>query len=305
MLITDRFVFVHMPKTGGTFVASVLKQIHEARGETIVRKKLDPAALSEATPAGLPLAVGTVKNALRGLLKPGQSATPEGISLALERGTILMVHHRQSNGEYNQHGITANIPPEHRHKPVLSVLRNPYDRYVSQFEYKWWANREDAFVRDMASVKAAYPNFPDLTFEEFIHASNTHRVANPTVKLLPDDRLGRQSTQFITYYYTDPERIDAIDSAYLDDKRYRDDLRPNLNFIFTEDLNQGLYDFLLRIGGYDEAEIAFVLTQGKIMPRGGGRSAEQRWEKYYTPELKAWVRHRERILFDLFPQWDI
>jgi hypothetical protein len=75
--------------------------------------------------------------------------------------------------------------------------------------------------------------------------------------------------------------------------------------LFTDNLNRGLYDFLRDIGGYAESEIAFILDQGKILPRGSTRKDEQRWESYYTPQLKAWVRHRERVLLALYPHWDV
>jgi hypothetical protein len=56
--------------------------------------------------------------------------------------------------------------------------------------------------------------------------------------------------------------------------------------------------------GYAHEDISFILNHSKVFPLGKGRSAEQKWEKYYTPELKAFVREKERVLFTLFPEFE-
>ena len=35
MLVTERFTYIHQPKTGGTFVAAMLGRIHEANGGSV------------------------------------------------------------------------------------------------------------------------------------------------------------------------------------------------------------------------------------------------------------------------------
>ncbi|NOG51694.1 MAG: hypothetical protein HND48_21390 [Chloroflexi bacterium] len=55
---------------------------------------------------------------------------------------------------------------------------------------------------------------------------------------------------------------------------------------------------------YPHEEIAFILQHQKVLPNGQGRSEDQTWEKYYTPALKAAVRHYERMLFEMFPVFD-
>jgi hypothetical protein len=57
---------------------------------------------------------------------------------------------------------------------------------------------------------------------------------------------------------------------------------------------------------YDEEDIRFILDLGRILPKGRGRSVEQqKWESYYTPELKRRVREKERFIFELFPEFDV
>ncbi len=109
MLLTDTFTFIHQPKTGGTFVTAVLTRLHEARGDRVLTvwfDPLNPTPLPEVTP-------GTVVK--------------------------LMLTTR------NQHGRRADIPVGHVNKPVLTGVRTPYDRYVSQFEFAWWRRYPQMF----------------------------------------------------------------------------------------------------------------------------------------------------------------
>jgi hypothetical protein len=78
----------------------------------------------------------------------------------------------------------------------------------------------------------------------------------------------------------------------------------NIHFIKTSSLNEELYHFLLDMG-YTSEDLKFILELGKILPEGKGRSKEQVWEQYYTPELKQMVRKKERLIFTMFPEFDV
>jgi hypothetical protein len=222
------------------------------------------------------------------------------------RPNVLDLRHRLDNkGEYNQHGRCREIPPEHRHKPILTTVRNPYDRYVSQYEFKWWQREGPRYWGDtLHKIQEAYPHYPNLTFEEFVRMGNRFLVHNPTLSLPSEDQLGRQSEQFAQFYFKKPECFADIDAAYLEAKGYWDDLVENLYFLRTDNLNADLYKFLGKMG-YAPEETDFILGAKKIFPKLGGRSEDQKWNEYYTPELKAWVRHRERMLFQMFPEFDV
>ena len=97
MLVTERFTYVHQPKTGGTFVSVLLTRVHEARGGEVRTVWVDPASCEPAPPV------------------------PPGGMLN------LMVTGR------NQHGARRDIPHDYIDRPVLATVRNPYDRYVSQY----------------------------------------------------------------------------------------------------------------------------------------------------------------------------
>lgn len=283
MIITDQFVFVHMPKTGGTFVESVLERIHHARGDRIVEQRYDLPARS------------TALRRLGGRLAARLRPPP--------RGLLIQAAHRRE-GTFNQHGTVAQIPAAHADKPILTVLRNPYDRYVSQYAFKWWVEHPTAFTQDLDRVRAEFPRYPELTFDEYVALSNRFFRGSPNRRFPWEDRLGRHTLQFAEYCFADPARAAAIDAASLEAGLYRQDLHPRLRVIFQENLNRELHDFLLE-QGYAPAEIGFILDHDRILPPGSSRPAAQGWESYYTPALKAEVRRRERMLFALYPQWDV
>ena len=57
--------------------------------------------------------------------------------------------------------------------------------------------------------------------------------------------------------------------------------------------------------GWDKADILFILDLPKLFPKEGGRSAEQEWEKYYTQELKSTIRKKDRLMFEIFPEFNL
>ncbi len=255
MLITDRFIYLHEPKTGGTFVTETLMKLHRQRGDTVETRYFQPG-----DPVTLPPDV-VVK-----LMQP------------------------------NQHGRRSEIPAEQRHKPILATIRSPYDRYVSQYEFAWWKIEPELFGA-VADVRAEYPAYPELTFAEFVELANCRLLRCPAAD------LGFHTQQFIDYFFDDPEAIyPQFDEAYVHSEACRRALAP-LHFVHTEHLNIELHAFLLTMG-CDPAEIAFILDAEKIFPPEGGRTPDQTWERYYTPELKAVVRQRERWLFSLFPEFE-
>jgi hypothetical protein len=249
----DRFVFVHQPKTGGTFVTSCLERL-----------------LGPVRPPG-PL------DRLRARLA-GVAAVP------------------------HKHGTCNDIPPSHRGKQVVSVVRNPFDRYVSQYEYAWWKSHERPW-RDAEALRARWPSWPDLSFPEFVVASGVpafRRLRGWTGS--DGDAPGLQAEQFVRFYFREPERAVArMDDAYLAARAFEADMHP-VRFLRMESLNADLHAFL-REQGHAAERIAWILEEGKILPEGS-RRGERPWQEYFTPELAALVRRRDRLLFALFPWYD-
>lgn len=256
MLITDKFVFLHQPKTGGTFVIDVLLRIH-----------------------------GVAWNARRIGNKTNRAyETPYGELIA--RGP--------------KHCGCADIPEGHKDKMVLATVRNPFDRYVSLYEFGWWKKEEyrDSYRAIVPDLDQRYPGFPEIGFADYLRFANRREIAAGT-------DIGPQTVAFVGQYFKDPTRVLAEhDEEYFSSGRYRADMF-DVHFLQTGRLNHDLHALLLA-AGYPAADIAFILELGKVVPKAPaeGRSREGRsWESYYSAESLEFVRHRERHLLTLFPDF--
>lgn len=257
MLITDRFVMINFPKTGSSFARTVIKEVHEPKG---------------------------VKRALRsvGLLKPD-----------LQELLMPLVWLKDPGWNYpNQHGTYSQIPPEHRGKRVMTVVRDPLERMVSAYEFRHWArfpgNQE-------AAIRERFPHFPDLSFEEFMEMNE--RFILPT--RLPDGmqtHCGLVTFQFVHYYARDPLKtlLELRDDSDL--RRDHDHHFPNITYLHTEDLSRELHAFLLEMG-YAPDRIAFILSKPKV------NVSKRTRPSYLTPAMIEQVRHRDRFFYQLFPEY--
>ena len=114
LILTPNFVFIHQPKTGGTFVTDVLSD----------------------------------------LLGPPKHTFDGDTKIAF----------------FNKHGTCREIPETHRELPICASLRNPYERYVSQYMFAWWKQELPPWI-EIDAVLAHFPHFPELSFEEFVSGS--------------------------------------------------------------------------------------------------------------------------------------
>jgi len=267
MIFTDKFVYVHEPKTGGTFVTTMLFRLYGLRWTRLTH----------------------LRNALVG-----------SVSAHHPRYGPL-VHNS------NKHGGCNEIPVAERGKKILATVRNPFDLYVSQYEFGWWKGREFLkYYEAVPNFKRDYPNFPNLDFPTYVRLSNaTFRSLANGAAQDTNHGPGLITEQFFKFYFRDPSTSFKRLAEGIYNKRNdaTADMH-DLHFVRTDDLNKGLYDFLIE-EGYGEDDVSFIAGEGKILPRGRGRSTAQKWEKYYTAELKAWVREREDFLFKLFPEFDV
>ena len=128
MVITDKFVYIHKPKTGGTFVTDSLLELHDGKWNWWIHFKL-------------------------ALLKKVQFKN--------NVGTLTLTA--------NKHGGCLEIPAKYRDKIIVSTIRNPFDYYVSQYEFGWWKRKEWLpYYQKLENFKARYSTFPDLKFGDFL-----------------------------------------------------------------------------------------------------------------------------------------
>lgn len=256
MIFTDRFAYVHEPKTGGSFVTAALMRLHGVRWSR--RLWLESVLRRHVTRRG-----------------------PHG----------SFIYHTP------KHGTVSHVPPAHREKLVLATVRGPYEMYVSQYEFGWWRRRDmRRYFRTLPDFARRFPRFPDLSFPEFVELWDAAMG-----RADGEDGRGAWTCQFIRFYFREPQR--EWPDAVLRDPQARRAAMPRIHFVRTEGVRDGLHAFLLE-QGYPPEDVAFIREMGKVLP-GRGRRDDQRWEGYYTPELKDRVRRRERLLLEIFPDFDV
>jgi hypothetical protein len=246
MLITPDFVFIHMPKTGGTFITEMLRLVYGAN--------------------------------------------------AVETG--------------QKHATCEEIPDSERDKPILSVIRSPFDRYVSQYHYGWWKTHPQEYC-DTAPILREFPTYPEIGFADFVAVANRYFVnvhrgvpkGYETPKLPPERALGWHSEQFIRFFCRDPRRAFASISEHeLEQGQLRAFEYP-VTFLQTETLNIDLAEYLRRFD-VDEDTLQRVRRHARVMPDQAHEArARPHARDYFDRDLSAFVRHKESFLFNRFPEY--
>lgn len=259
MIITDRFVYLHLGKTGGTFVELVMERLHQV---------------------------------------------PKGLYY-----NTVRPDHQATFGNYDQHECYTDLAPEYRDRPVLSTIRDPFDWYVSLYEFGWWKTHPGTLFDD-ARMADLYPSYPDLSFPEFIGAITDFRpgVLHPvginrsSPGPFADADVGYYTYLFVFSLFADPAGVLGQPGL-----RDRDDPAwgemPRTRFVTTCNLNRGLHEFLLEMG-YGADEVAFVPTLGRVNQTETRKASAGTWAEYYTPEMLSMIRRKDRLIFGMFPQFD-
>ena len=267
MILTEKFVYIHQPKTGGTFVTKMLKRLYQNQ---ILESR-----------------VGCLIAKTTGIL-----------------GDYLLDTTRYKT----KHSGCRQIPLAFRRKPVFATIRSPYDRNVSQYEFGWWKTHPDNsfFPDQLREIKQLYPHFPEVSFPEFIQIrENFSKISRRRKYFNCNQLIGNQTYSFLKLFSKRPinEILEQFSTGSINLKMLKSEMF-TIHFIRTEHLNQDLYEFLTKVG-FEPKEIDFILDSKKVFPTEGGREENQNWEKYYTPELKAFVRRKENLLFSLFSEYDV
>lgn len=264
MLITDKFVMLALPKTGSSFVRKNLKRIHNYNSLT--------------------------NKVLRKLSLPTRSTLTELI--------LPVIDQKHPPVPSSRHVTYVQIPLEYSARPVISTIRNPFDRYVSLYFFPQW---RETFRRYLQIEGKSYPKFPELEFEEYYEFIHLFGRENRLMGLQPQIDLGVYTIQFIQFFFRDPEAtLTSIDDEYLQNRKYKGDMAP-ITFLRQERLNQDLYE-LLRAMRYPEDKIQFLLTAERVnTSRRLGRDKDPR--NFYTQDMIDLVLRRERLIFDIFPHF--
>lgn len=261
MIITDDFVFIHFPKTGGTFVKTILMKLKEKHiGGSKLKKDV--------------------------LYKFG-----------LKRARYKDLRSPRPNVRRSQHNTCREIPVKFRSLDIVSIIRNPFDYYVSEYEYGSWRRRFNEWGFNLEEVKKSFSNFPDLSFEEYLRLSEEFIMKN-------EPSLGFYSFRYIHFFSKSTKDIlQSLKNNDLDEEKIEKNLF-SIEFLKQENLNHDLYLLLLGYG-YNKNDIEFITEHERVFPGRRGRKTKekQRWQNYYTAKLIDWVLHKDRFLFKLYPEY--
>jgi hypothetical protein len=187
----------------------------------------------------------------------------------------------------DQHGTYDQIPDEHKHKQIVTVVRNPYERIVSSYRYGWWKDnpgvpREDA--------QLAFPSFPILNFKEYM--ALTDLSAARKLGGTNTHEIGNQTLQFIQMYFSKAACVlRRLDPNLILSNQYNA-LLPPIRYLRSESLNGDLAQFLEDMG-YDRDEVALCRGWRRVNVTQGAH------ELPWTNDLVERFCYSERLLFKI------
>ena len=264
VIATDKFVLLNYPRTGSTFVRGCIRSVY---GQA-------------AQPHGQLLSMLGLAAHFRELILP------------IER-TLTAQH----EGRSSQHGTYSQIPARYQGLPVVSVARNPFDREVSLFEHEFWRKTPPG---DPAEIAARFPDFPELSFAEFLQMQDEFGMRNVLKGVKLKANVGPETVHFIRFFHPDPdEALERMSDRSVDNGEVLGEL-PAIHFLHTESLIEDLCEFLAGVG---ISRDRIQSLQDREPVNAARRRAGRPWHEYFTPELKAEFRQRERLLFQRFPEY--
>ena len=274
MILTPDFVFLNHPKTGSTFVRSMIKKAIQRKGGHIIRAYSNRRRWK-----------------IYHLLWLLRLNKPPIIELYCPRlwneGTPI-----------DQHGAASQIPLGFRSLPVGVAVRNPLDRYVSFYKFEWWKQHP---IMDPHKVRQFLPSFPNLTFAEYIFYREfiVKYFLLRNAGINDEVQMGFQTIDLIRTVCFNPEYVIRNLNSLIRTGIIKDYIPKNMILLKTENLNNDLYNFMTN-HGYKSYEVSFVKSHSKIRPGNNTnkRENDDTYQHYYTSELADYVLHKERLLIE-------
>lgn len=257
MIITKDFVILNFPKTGSSFVRKVIKSIYlERKNKSLLTKVLFKLRI---------------------------------IPLGFKE---LMLPPIKGNLKNGQHGKFYQIPEVHKTKKIVSVARNPYDRFISLYNYRWWVKFPEV---KMDVLKESLPHFPNLTINDFLKLRQLQAEQMKATFNIPKDiEIGAQTIEFINMYFKNPlEFWQKIDSQLLKSNQLVQEMA-DIEFLKQENLNHELAHFLSKYDFTNE-ELNFVRNHKKI----NVSSISTNEPNQLSQNIRDYIEKSEWVLFKL------
>ena len=256
MIITNEFIMLNLPKTGSSFARSAIKLLYKNRFDKLSFPKKAAIRLKLREPLFKELFLPNIR--IKGVDKGADC-----------------------------HGTFTQIPDQYKQRDVFSIVRNPYERLISGYEYKAWV-RHPSIPKELVSK---FPQFPELSLDEFIEMSKI-TVDNELKNGSKKTRIGFQSLQFIRMFFKNPEDVlKNISDDYIDSDRYLDDIA-NITFLRQENLREDIKNLLER-HGFDLTELKMIDELKKVNET---KNKSKNRNDLLTPKAINYINEEERFI---------
>jgi hypothetical protein len=184
--------------------------------------------------------------------------------------------------------VYIQIPEKDKKKTVVSVVRNPYDRLISTYEFAFWKESPALTKND---IEKHFPDFPNLSIDEFVDylvlvGENSFENKPKNVK------IGVFSLQFIYFYFKDPNSvIKKINREYIKSETLFEKDMAEVTFLKQESLNKDLINFLMQ-QGFNKRELDFIQLEHKVNET---KNKIQDRSELMTPKVIEYIENYEEF----------
>ena len=247
MILTKDFVVINYPKTGSTYMRECIKRIY-----------------CEST-------------FLNRLLHKDD---------VFEELHLPKVYGIKADTYKDQHGVVSQIPEKYKEHPVVTVIRNPFNRTISSYHYEWWKRHP---MYELSKIESIYPTYPDINLMEFAQMLNHPELTPDNLLQRFADQLGYNTRLFLIFYSNNPEA--SAEKLISTRCSIMDVIRPNIHFMKQESLEKDLTTYIEKYTSKDASLIADVAEQntGNYKP-----------ESEFSTEFKNYVIKMDIALFEAF-----
>jgi hypothetical protein len=262
MIVTNDFVMLNLPKTGSSFARAVIKEIYEHRQSS----------------------KNEIIKALQRLIFKQPSYFSE----------LMLPNIRVSGIEKpaNQHGTFSQIPPKYLNREIVSIVRNPYSRFMSSYEFREW---EKYPLIPESFLAEHFPHFPSLSVDDYVRLEELQVIHGMFGGNIPKANVGNQTVQFIQMFFRNPRDVLAnLTDEYLNSRDIFYDIA-DIHFLRQDRLSDDLALFLER-HGFSAEEVQYVRERERVnVTKSCGIDRACLW----TKSSIAYVKEKERMIFSI------
>lgn len=257
MLITSRFVVINVPKSGSSFVRSVIKAVYSRR----FRRH-------------------PIRRYIHRLWTPSLAAKTDCFLREL-----ILPNTRLPGRSRDQHGVAAQIPQKYRDRDVVSVIRNPYEKIVSEYRFRWWATFP---LMPVERLQSLFPDFPDLSFDQFLGLSD--HIADAKMAGQNEAAIGNMTVEFVQFFFRNPpDVLRRLSKAYVRSGDFRADMI-DTHFLRQECLNDDLASFLSG-HGFDAEDVQLCRDHDRVNVTVNDPVEHRVWTRWALDHFTRTERH--------------